>query len=128
MSLMAVAALATAILRCARLFLIEQALCRTHYAIADPSLVRPDGSVDESLCKLDNLQADLALVSGLYEVITLLSGEMQISKTGGLLTTADRLDGHADLDKTRLDGWEAGRPDGQCWRFDALWFVRDSGL
>lgn len=79
MLLMAIAALGTAILRCARLFLIQQALCRAHYAIADPALVAPDGSVDESLCKSDGIQADLALVSGLFEIITLLSGKTPTS-------------------------------------------------
>lgn len=76
MLLMGVSALAAAILRCARLFLIQQALCRAYYSVTQPSLIAPDGSVDETLCKSDEIQADLAMVSGLFEIITQLSGEV----------------------------------------------------
>lgn len=76
MLLMATAALATAILRCARLYLIQQSLCRSHLLLTgDPALVAPDGSIiDQSLCKANGIQADLALVSGVFEVGTLLCG------------------------------------------------------
>ena len=76
MLLMATAALATAILRCARLYLIQQSLCRSHLLLTgDPALVAPDGTIiDQSLCKANGIQADLALVSGVFEVGTLLCG------------------------------------------------------
>ncbi|KAB2571179.1 hypothetical protein BFW01_g1791 [Lasiodiplodia theobromae] len=71
---MSVAVLGTSILRSARLFLIEQALCRAYFEIEDPVLVGPDGSVDESRCKSNAMQADVSLVSGLFEVVTMVCG------------------------------------------------------
>ena len=74
MLILGIAGLGAATLRSARLFLVEQALCRTHYAARAPRLIRLDGSVDERLCKADALQADVALVAGVFEVFTLVCG------------------------------------------------------
>lgn len=73
--IMSVAVLGTSILRSARLFLIEQALCRAYFEIEDPVLVGPDGSVDESRCKSNAMQADVSLVSGLFEAVTMVCGK-----------------------------------------------------
>lgn len=74
MLILGIAGLGAATLRSARLFLVEQALCRAYYAVRAPRLVRPDGGVDEHLCKADALQADVALVSGVFEVFSLVCG------------------------------------------------------
>ena len=44
--------------------LFEQALCRAYHKMHDPSLIAPGGSVHESLCKLDEIQAELANIRG----------------------------------------------------------------
>ena len=115
MLVMATAALGTAILRSARLFLIEQALCRAYYETADPAVVRPDGSVDESRCKANGIQADVALVSGLFEVMTLISGERNVNMnemankylvTNGLRSHRIRLGGDAGLYEIRVCVWQ----------------------
>jgi hypothetical protein len=75
MLILAVADLGDAIFRSARLFLIEQALCRDYYRIEDPAVIAPDGSVGEYRCKSDSLQADVSMVYGLFDVVTLLCGK-----------------------------------------------------
>ncbi|KAI8629727.1 hypothetical protein F5Y19DRAFT_464418 [Xylariaceae sp. FL1651] len=74
MLILAVADLGDAIFRSARLFLIEQALCRSYYQTEDPVVVAPNGSVEEYRCKSDSLQADVSMVYGLFDVLTLLCG------------------------------------------------------
>ncbi|KAH6623692.1 hypothetical protein F5144DRAFT_595815 [Chaetomium tenue] len=46
---------------------IESRLCRQHYAAADPSVLRPDGSVPEELCKIDEVQQQLGWLQGVTE-------------------------------------------------------------
>jgi hypothetical protein len=75
MLVMGVTAFASSILRSVRLFLIEQALCRAYFEAVDPKMIRPDGSVEERRCKSNEIQANVALVSGLFEMVTLASGK-----------------------------------------------------
>jgi hypothetical protein len=75
MFILAFADLGDAVFRSARLFLIEQGLCRAYYLIEDPSLIAPDGSIEEYRCKSDSLQANLSMVYGLFDVVTLLCGK-----------------------------------------------------
>lgn len=44
--------------------LFECSICRTYYALHDPDTIQPDGSVEESLCKVDDIQAELAILRG----------------------------------------------------------------
>ncbi|KAK1974549.1 major facilitator superfamily transporter [Colletotrichum cereale] len=46
---------------------IERRLCREHYLIEDPSVIGPDGSVEERLCKIDGVQQGLAWIQGTME-------------------------------------------------------------
>lgn len=44
--------------------LLEQSLCRTWYRSHDPSLINPGGSVEEQCCKIEPIQAELAVLRG----------------------------------------------------------------
>ncbi|KAF2476451.1 uncharacterized protein BDR25DRAFT_277581 [Lindgomyces ingoldianus] len=46
---------------------VEMRLCREHYARYDPSLLQPDGSVPEKMCKVDEVQKQLAWLQGIME-------------------------------------------------------------
>ncbi|KAK2009537.1 major facilitator superfamily transporter [Colletotrichum eremochloae] len=46
---------------------IERRLCREHYLIADPSVIDRDGTVQERLCKIDDVQQGLAWIQGTME-------------------------------------------------------------
>jgi hypothetical protein len=74
-ALLAAVAVGNAMLRSARLFLAEQAICRGYYAIHDPAILAPDGRVAEQQCKLDGIQAELSMVIGMFEVCMLLGGK-----------------------------------------------------
>ena len=74
--LLAAAAVGNAMLRSARLFLAEQALCRHYYSIHDPTMIDPHDRVKEEQCKLDGIQAELSMVMGVFEALTLLGGKI----------------------------------------------------
>lgn len=44
--------------------LFELSICRRYYLAHDRSRIGPGGNVDESLCKVDEIQESLALVRG----------------------------------------------------------------
>ncbi|RYP15954.1 hypothetical protein DL765_005394 [Monosporascus sp. GIB2] len=46
---------------------VERRLCREYYGAHDPTVIGPDGSVDEELCKNDEIQQRLAWVLGAME-------------------------------------------------------------
>ncbi|RMZ72981.1 major facilitator superfamily transporter [Pyrenophora seminiperda CCB06] len=46
---------------------IELRLCQEHYQRSDPSLIQPDGSIPEKLCKIDDVQRRLAWLQGIME-------------------------------------------------------------
>ncbi|KAH7320723.1 major facilitator superfamily domain-containing protein [Stachybotrys elegans] len=48
---------------------IERRLCRDHYAAHEPSRLRPDGSVEEQLCKIDAVQKTLGSMLGAMETM-----------------------------------------------------------
>lgn len=54
---------------------IERRLCREYYAEHDPSAIRPDGSIDEELCKVDDVQKGLGRLQGGMETIWIIGGE-----------------------------------------------------
>ncbi|KAJ9326472.1 hypothetical protein DTO027B5_304 [Paecilomyces variotii] len=64
----------TSMLSTARVYMIEQALCRTYYSTVSPDKILPSGSVPEQECKLDQIQADVALLSGCFHVSSLVPG------------------------------------------------------
>ena len=46
---------------------IERRLCDEHYAKHDPSVVGLDGSIPEKMCKVDEVQRQLAMLQGIME-------------------------------------------------------------
>ncbi|KAL2140774.1 hypothetical protein VTI28DRAFT_3249 [Corynascus sepedonium] len=46
---------------------LESRLCRAHYAAHDPSILQPDGSIPEKLCKIDPVQQPLGRIQGMTE-------------------------------------------------------------
>ncbi|OCL11777.1 hypothetical protein AOQ84DRAFT_286541 [Glonium stellatum] len=46
---------------------IELRLCREYYNQRDPSVIDPDGSIPEKLCKLNQVQQELAWLQGVME-------------------------------------------------------------
>ncbi|KAK0625451.1 hypothetical protein B0T17DRAFT_273614 [Bombardia bombarda] len=46
---------------------IERRLCRDYYLVHDPSVIGPDGSVREELCKEDSIQQGLGRLQGVME-------------------------------------------------------------
>ncbi len=53
---------------------VESRLCREHYAAHDPSALRPDGSVPEELCKIDDVQQRLGRIQGVMETLWVAGG------------------------------------------------------
>ncbi|KAK4237092.1 major facilitator superfamily domain-containing protein [Achaetomium macrosporum] len=49
--------------------IVESRLCRDHYAVHDPSALRPDGTVPEELCKVDGVQQRLGRIQGIMETL-----------------------------------------------------------
>lgn len=76
--LLAAAAMAT--IQGARVFLIEQSLCRSHWELLDESKIRSDGSVPEELCKSTEVQSKLAQLTGLYEAFALIPSTCMTSR------------------------------------------------
>lgn len=55
--------------------MVEDRLCREHYAAEDPSLLRPDGTVPEELCKIEVVQKRLGRIQGGMEMGWVAGGE-----------------------------------------------------
>lgn len=55
---------------------IELRLCQEHYSRHDPTAVRPDGSVPEALCKIDDVQRRLAWLQGIMETTAVVCGRL----------------------------------------------------
>ncbi|KAI8675930.1 hypothetical protein NCS57_00495800 [Fusarium keratoplasticum] len=49
--------------------LIERRLCSDYYRSTDPSLIQPDGSIDEKLCKVDEIGKSLGRIQGIMETL-----------------------------------------------------------
>lgn len=68
--------LAELLLVAPRIRLLEASICRSYYNEHDPSSLNPDGSVDETLCKLKPVQTELAYIRGwqvFWEAIPVLA-------------------------------------------------------
>ncbi|KAI8958431.1 MFS general substrate transporter [Daldinia sp. FL1419] len=48
---------------------IEKRLCREYYTIHDPSIIDPDGDINEKYCKRDDIQQSLAWTTGTMETL-----------------------------------------------------------
>ncbi|KAK2823866.1 hypothetical protein FQN49_007538, partial [Arthroderma sp. PD_2] len=73
MTVMTVDGFGYAMAKSSQIFLIEQALCRDFYTISDPDVILPDGSVPETLCKTENLQSQVALLSNTLDFTLLIA-------------------------------------------------------
>ncbi|KIL87654.1 hypothetical protein FAVG1_09364 [Fusarium avenaceum] len=49
--------------------LIERRLCIDYYRRTDPSQIQPDGSLDEKLCKIREIETDLGRIQGVMETL-----------------------------------------------------------
>lgn len=56
---------------------IERRLCRDYYSSTDPAKLQPDGSVDESLCKIPEVQQSLGSIQGVMETTWIVGGEFE---------------------------------------------------
>ncbi|KAI5814483.1 major facilitator superfamily domain-containing protein [Pyronema omphalodes] len=68
--------LAELILTSPRIRLLEASICRRHYLAYDPSVIAPDGSISEALCKLEDIQTRLAYIRGwqvVFEAIPVMA-------------------------------------------------------
>jgi len=54
--------------------LIELGVCRDYYRKVDPSVIAPNGDINEALCKLDGIQSELARLRGLLGAVESLPG------------------------------------------------------
>ncbi|KAE8329418.1 major facilitator superfamily domain-containing protein [Aspergillus sergii] len=74
MVIMALTGLAYAMIDVSQTFLVEQALCRQFYAGSNPDMILPDGSVPEAMCKIKQVQSEVAVLSGLLTLSILVVG------------------------------------------------------
>lgn len=58
----------------ARLRMLELGVCREYYISTDPRVIRNDGSIPEELCKLDQIQSELARMRGFLGLLENLPG------------------------------------------------------
>ena len=54
--------------------MIELRLCQEHYAANDPSVIQPDGTIPEMLCKVKDVQRGLAWLQGSMETMSVVCG------------------------------------------------------
>jgi hypothetical protein len=53
---------------------IEVRLCQEHYQKHDVSVIQPDGSIPEMLCKIKDVQRKLAWLQGTMETMSVVLG------------------------------------------------------
>lgn len=54
---------------------VERRLCHEYYSEHDPSVIGPDGSIEEKLCKADPIQAGLGRIQGFMDTTWIVGGE-----------------------------------------------------
>jgi len=54
---------------------IELRYCQEYYWQHDPSMIDPNGSIPEKLCKLNGIQQQLAWLQGALDILQALCGE-----------------------------------------------------
>jgi hypothetical protein len=62
MFIMVLASMSNAISETPLLLLYETAICKAYYVVNDPAAIGPGGYIPEAKCKLDPIQADLAMI------------------------------------------------------------------
>ncbi|KAL8649435.1 MAG: hypothetical protein Q9226_005580 [Calogaya cf. arnoldii] len=71
--------LAVSIHRSSRVYLFQQSLCLQHYLATDPQKVGLDWLVEESLCKVKQVQSSLSIIEGVDAFLQLLPGRSSSS-------------------------------------------------
>lgn len=54
---------------------VERRLCQEYYSQHDPSAIKPNGDIDEKLCKADPIQAGLGRIQGVMDTEWIVGGE-----------------------------------------------------
>jgi hypothetical protein len=54
--------------------LFESIICENYYKAHDPSVIRPDGSIPEALCKVESVQGELAMLDGFKSLFMNIPG------------------------------------------------------
>ena len=67
--------LAICLHRSSRVYLFQQSLCLQYYLVAQPNHVSADWEVEESLCKIREIQSSLSMIEGLDTFLQLLPGK-----------------------------------------------------
>ena len=57
---------------------IELRYCQEYYSDHDPTVISPDGSIAEGLCKIDGIQQRLAWMQGMIETFHIICGEFYL--------------------------------------------------
>lgn len=70
--LVTLGAFALACLSSTYVYLIEQAVCRKHFMIFEPARIGSGGLVDEGICKMPDIQAQVASINGIFTFLAFL--------------------------------------------------------
>lgn len=64
---------------------LEARLCQEYYTRFDPSVLQPNGSVPEKLCKINEVQQQLAWLQGIMETTLIVCGECPCERTNSCI-------------------------------------------
>lgn len=95
--LVLIAGFSSSLLNAPEVRLLEMAVCRDYYRVNDPSLIGPPplSYVDEQLCKVDSIQADLAYIMATRSLLSAIPGQSLVAwknaggKISKLITSQD---------------------------------------
>ena len=59
-----------------RIYLLQQTLCLNYYKTNDPSKINPDFTVEESICKIKDVQSALSVTEGVDSLLMALPGKI----------------------------------------------------
>lgn len=92
--------------------LLEQSVCRSYFEVHNPSLISPEGWVREGLCKLESIQAELAVVRGWKLAFDTLPGKQKRIDLTRIIYRADME--QSSSSPFRSEEWPIGLGGGQC--------------
>lgn len=72
----------------ARLHILELGICREYYELVDPHIIGSDGGISEKLCKLDQIQSELAKIRGFLGLLDHISGK-DLSRSSDFILTSN---------------------------------------
>jgi hypothetical protein len=72
---------------------VELRLCQEYYERLDPSRIQRDGTIPEKLCKVDEVQQQLAWLQGIMETTLIICGKcISVTEKNPLSTLRSRFD------------------------------------